>query len=161
ARTAGLPARVHIKVDSGLSRSAAVPEVWHSLCRRAAELLQSGLGRVVGGFTHFAGADDPVGESAVNEQLRNYHEAVEHARKHGLTVDVPHVANSPALLSRPDTHLDMVRAGVAIHGLSPFADRTAEELGLRPLMSLGTTVAHNKPADHGTWYSCGYYQLVQ
>lgn len=156
ARTAGLPARVHLKIDTGLSRNGAVPEVWDALCRRAAELQQSGLVRVVGVFTHFAVADDPVGESAVDEQLRNYHEAVETARKHGLTVDVRHVANSPALLSRPDTHLDMVRAGVAIYGLSPFADRTAEELGLRPVMSLGTTVAHNKPANEGTGVSYGY-----
>ena len=137
ARTADLPARVHLKIDTGLSRNGAVPEVWDALCRRAAELQQSGLVRVVGVFTHFAVADDPVGESAVDEQLRNYHEAVETARKHGLTVDVRHVANSPALLSRPDTHLDMVRAGVAIYGLSPFVDRAAEDLGLRPVMSLG------------------------
>src|SRR5699024_743683 len=122
----------------------------------AAELQHSGLRRVVVDFTHFVVADDPVGESAVDEQLRNYHEAVETARKHGLTVDVRHVANSPALLSRPDTHLDMVRAGVAIYGLSPFPDRNAEDLGLRPVMSFGTTVANNKPADVGTGVSYGY-----
>jgi len=156
ARAADLPARVHLKIDTGLSRNGAVPEVWDALCRRAAELQQAGLVRVVGVFTHFAVADDPVGESAVDEQLRSYHEAVEIARKHGLTVDVRHVANSPALLSRPDTHLDMVRAGVAIYGLSPFVDRAAEDLGLRPVMSFGTTVAHNKPANEGTGVSYGY-----
>lgn len=156
ARTADLPARVHLKIDTGLSRNGAVPEHWDALCRRAAELQQSGIVRVVGVFTHFAVADDPVGESVVDDQLRVYHEAVETARKHGLTVDVRHVANSPALLSRPDSHLDMVRAGVAIYGLSPFADRTAEDLGLRPVMSLGTTVAHNKPADEGTGVSYGF-----
>ncbi|GAA2028655.1 alanine racemase [Yaniella flava] len=156
ARATNLPARVHLKIDTGLSRNGAVPEAWDALCRRAAELQQSGLVRVVGVFTHFAVADDPVGEPAVDEQLRVYHEAVDTARKHGLTVDVRHVANSPALLSRPDTHLDMVRAGVAIYGLSPFADRTATDLGLRPVMSFGTTVAHNKPADEGTGVSYGY-----
>src|SRR5699024_11783976 len=51
---------------------------------------------------------------------------------------------------------DMVLARVAICGLSPFADRTAEELGLRPVMSLGTPVAHNKPANEGTGVSYGY-----
>lgn len=156
ARAADLPARIHLKIDTGLSRNGAAPEHWDALCRRASELQQSGLVRVVGVFTHFAVADDPVGESAVDDQLRVYHEAVETARKHGLTVDVRHVANSAALLSRPDTHLDMVRAGVAIYGLSPFADRSAEDLGLRPVMSFGTTVAHNKPADEGTGVSYGY-----
>lgn len=156
ARAADLPARIHLKVDTGLSRNGAVPEVWDDLCRRASELQQAGTVRVVGVFTHFAMADDPAGEAAVDEQLRAYHDAVDTARKHGLTVDVRHVANSPALLSRPDTHLDMVRAGVAIYGLSPFANRTPEDLGLRQVMSFGTTVAHNKPADEGTGVSYGY-----
>lgn len=161
ARATDLPARIHLKIDTGLSRNGAVPEEWDALCRRASELQQSGVVRVVGVFTHFAVADDPVGESDVDEQLRVYHEAVDTARKHGLTVDVRHVANSPALLSRPDTHLDMVRAGVAIYGLSPFPDRTAEDLGLRPVMSFGTTVAHNKPADKGTGVSYGYSYRVE
>lgn len=156
ARAADLPARIHLKVDTGLSRNGAVVGIWDALCRQAAELQQSGTVRVVGVFTHFAMADDPVGEPAVDEQLHAYHEAVDTARKHGLTVDVRHVANSPALLSRPDTHLDMVRAGVAIYGLSPFADRTAEDLGLKPVMSFQTTVANNKPVDAGTGISYGY-----
>src|SRR5690554_5500804 len=140
AQTADLPARVHLKIDTGLSRNGAVPGIWDELCKRAAELQQAGTLRVVGVFTHFANADEATGHADVDEQLRRYHLAVEIARKHGLTVDVRHVANSPALLSRPDTHLDMVRAGVAIYGLSPFEDRSAADLGLRPVMSFGTTV---------------------
>lgn len=156
ARAADLPARIHLKIDTGLSRNGAAPELWDGLCKRAAELQQLGIVRVVGVFTHFATADDPDGEAAVDEQLAAYHHAVDIARKHGLTVDVRHVANSPALLSRPDTHLDMVRAGVAIYGLSPFADRTPEDLGLRQVMSFGTTVAHNKPVKEGTGVSYGH-----
>src|SRR5699024_1292631 len=48
-----------------------------------------------------------------------------------------------------------------IYGLSPFPDRTAEDLGLRPVMSFGTTVAHNKPADEGTGVSYGYSYRVE
>lgn len=161
ARAADLPARIHLKIDTGLSRNGAAPGSWDELCKRAAELQQTGIVRVVGVFTHFATADEPAGEAAVDEQLTAYHQAVETARKHGLTVDVRHVANSPALLSRPDTHLDMVRAGVAIYGLSPFADRTPEDLGLRQVMSFETTVAHNKPADEGTGVSYGYAYRCQ
>lgn len=161
ARAADLPARVHLKIDTGLSRNGAPPAQWDALCKRAAELQQSGVVRVVGVFTHFAMADEPDGDPAVDEQLRVYHDAVDTARKHGLTVDVRHVANSPALLGRPDTHLDMVRAGVAIYGLSPFADRTAADLGLRPVMSFGTTVANNKPAAEGAGVSYGYAYRVE
>lgn len=161
ARAADLPARIHMKIDTGLSRNGAVPEVWDDLCKRAAELQQAGIVRVVGVFTHFATADDPDGEAAVDEQLAQYHQAVDVARKHGLTVDVRHVANSPALFSRPDTHLDMVRAGVAIYGLSPFANRTPEDLGLRQVMSFGTTVAQNKPVNEGTGVSYGHAYRCQ
>src|SRR5699024_7951960 len=76
-------------------------------------------------------------------------------------VDVRHVANSPALLPRPDTHLDMVRAGVAIYGLRPFAGRPAEDLSLRPVKSVGTTVARNKPAGEGPGDPYGYSYRVQ
>src|SRR5699024_6718771 len=73
ARTAGLPARVHLKIDTRISRNGAVPEVWDALCRRAAVDQRSGLDQVVGVFPSFAVAGDAVGESVVDEQLRNYH----------------------------------------------------------------------------------------
>lgn len=156
SRQAGVPARVHLKVDTGLGRNGAMPQQWEDLCKKAAQLQTSGDIRVVGVFTHFGVADDPTRESDVDAQLAAYDQAVEIARKHGLTVDIRHVANSPALLTRPDTHLDMVRAGVAMYGLSPFADRTPEDLNLKPVMSLRTLLANNKPADADQGISYGF-----
>src|SRR5699024_6356935 len=48
AIAADLPARIHLKIDTGLSRNGAVPECWDELCKRAAELQQAGTVRVVG-----------------------------------------------------------------------------------------------------------------
>src|SRR5699024_9166945 len=70
ARASDLPGRIHLKIDTALSRTGAVPEEWDALCRRAAHLQQSGVVRVVGVLPDVAGADDPVRESDVDAQLR-------------------------------------------------------------------------------------------
>ncbi|AXR73039.1 MULTISPECIES: alanine racemase [Auritidibacter] len=156
AEQMGTPAKIHLKIDTGLGRNGCVPEQWEDLVKTAARYQQQGLIRTVGVFSHLAVADEPEREEDVDEQLRVFHWAVERARTHGLTIDLRNIANSPAILSRPDTHLDLVRAGVAIYGLSPFADRCAEDLGLRPVMSLRTRVANNKPVPKGQGVSYGY-----
>ena len=56
----------------------------------------------------------------------------------GVDPEVRHLANTPATLSRPDTHFDLVRVGLGIYGLSPFEGQTSAELGLRPAMTLRT-----------------------
>jgi alanine racemase len=68
---------------------------------------------------------------------------------------VRHIANSAATLTAPGTHFDLVRPGLAIYGLSPAPEiGTPDELGLRPAMTLASTVAHTKrvPAGSGVSY---------
>ncbi|TFI15596.1 alanine racemase, partial [Micrococcus endophyticus] len=71
-----------------------------------------------------------------------------------------HLANTPATLSRPDTHLDMVRVGLGLYGLSPFEGVDATALGLRPAMSLGTTLANVKPVPAGQGVSYGFRHVA-
>ncbi|PZQ73244.1 MAG: alanine racemase, partial [Micrococcus luteus] len=61
---------------------------------------------------------------------------------------------------RPDTHLDMVRVGLGLYGLSPFADVTAAELGLRPAMSLVTVLANVKAVPAGQGVSYGFRHVT-
>jgi alanine racemase len=76
----------------------------------------------------------------------------------GADLEVRHLANTPGLLSRPDTHFDLVRAGLGIYGLSPFPGQLPQELGLRPAMTLRTRVASCKevPAGQGVSYGLNY-----
>lgn len=153
------PARVHLKVDTGLGRNGATMADWPDLVQRAAAFQNRGLISVEGIFTHLAVADEPD-RRETDEQLDVFREAMAVAEHHGIVPDLRHVANTPAALSRPDAHFDMVRVGVGIYGHSPFADRTGASLGLTPAMELRTTVANVKTVPAGQGISYGLTHRV-
>jgi alanine racemase len=80
------------------------------------------------------------------------------AEASGLRPEVRHLANSAATLTRPDTHFDLTRPGLAVYGLSPLRDAPPISLGLRPAMSLQAELALVKrvPAGHGVSYMHRY-----
>ncbi|MEU5467670.1 alanine racemase [Kocuria salsicia] len=163
ARRTGTTAVVHLKLDSGLGRNGATPEQWLELVARAARAQQEGLLTVEGVFTHLAVADDP-GRPETQEQLDALNEAVRTARGAGLAPSLVHAANTPGLLSAeqladPDSMLrDAVRVGLGLYGLSPFEDRTPQDFGLIPAMTLRARVANVKavPRDSGVSYGLSY-----
>lgn len=166
ARHTGRPAVVHLKVDSGLGRNGATPEQWPRLVERAARARREGLLAVEGIFTHLAVADEP-GRPETGEQLEVLDRAVRVAREAGLAPAMVHAANTPGLLSAaqladPDAMLlDAVRVGLGLYGLSPFADRTAQELGLVPAMTLRARVANVKAVPGGSGVSYGLTYRTQ
>ncbi len=84
---------------------------------------------------------------------------VAYAEKEGVEPEVRHLANSPATLTLPETHFDLVRTGIAMYGISPAPELgTPAELGLRPVMTLAAAVALVKdvPAGHGVSYGHHY-----
>ncbi|WP_270258723.1 alanine racemase [Kocuria marina] len=164
ARATGTPATVHLKLDSGLGRNGATVEEWPGLVERVVAAQNAGLLRVEGIFTHLAVADEPQREAETVAQLHALSDAVRIARDAGLDPTLIHAANTPGLLGAqdmadPDLVLrDAVRVGLGLYGLSPFADRTPEDFGLRPAMTLRTRVANVKavPAGHGVSYGFAY-----
>lgn len=158
ARATGRPARVHVKADTGLGRGGVMPADWRDAVDHALALEAQGVLSVVGLWTHFAYADAP-GHPTITAQLDVFSEAVAIAQKAGLEPEVCHAANSAATLTLPSAHFDMVRPGLAVYGLSPIPDvASADELGLRPAMSLSATVALVKgaPPGHGVSYGHAY-----
>jgi alanine racemase len=155
AREQERPARVHLKVDTGLGRNGATIEVWDRLVGEAVEYQDQGLLRVVGIFSHLAVADEPE-RPETDDQLAAFREVLAIAEDAGVDPEVRHLANTPATLSRPDTHFDLVRAGLGIYGLSPFEGQTSAELGLRPAMTLRTVVSHCKDVHSGQGVSYGF-----
>ncbi|GAA3672300.1 alanine racemase [Arthrobacter ginkgonis] len=157
ARTAAQPARIHLKIDTGLGRNGCTPDGWPDLLAAAAAYQEEGVLRVVGVFSHLAVADEPE-RPETDEQLTAFRTAVALAEEAGFGLEVRHTANTPAILSRPDTHFDMVRLGLGMYGLSPFADQTSADLGLRPAMRLVARVANAKrvPAGQGISYGLTY-----
>ncbi|KAA9395156.1 alanine racemase [Kocuria coralli] len=163
ARALGRTARVHLKVDTGLGRNGFTMQRWPAAVRAAASAQEAGTIAVVGIMTHLGAADEPQAPEN-EEQLAVFQRAVELAQEAGLSPSVCHVANTPgtfdaADMAEPRRMLrDMVRVGIGIYGISPFADRSAADLGLIPAMTLRTTVTNVKevPAGQGVSYGFRY-----
>ena len=156
AAATGLPARVHLKIDTGLSRGGATAADWPQLCARAQQAEAEGVITVVGVWSHFAYADAP-GHATITAQLAEFEEALAVAAAAGLTPEVRHIANSAATLTLPAAHFDLVRPGIAVYGISPGPEVGTEvELGLRPVMTMAARLVQVKRVDAGRGVSYGH-----
>jgi alanine racemase len=127
ARGLGAPADVHLKIDSGMGRSGVPPH--RALAMAEAIRAAEGL-RLAGIYTHFATADD-ADPNYMREQLRQFRSAAEAVP--GRDELLLHAANSAAAIGAADSHLDMVRCGLAVYGYQP-AEQAAQPLALRPAL---------------------------
>ena len=155
ARSTGTTARVQLKVDTGLSRGGATVGDWPELCAAAAKAEASGEVRTTGLWSHFAFADGGADHPVNGRQAAVFAEALKVAARAGLRPEVRHLANSAATLTAPATHYDLVRPGIAVYGLSPVPQLgSSRDFGLRPAMTLASTVALAKrvPAGSGVSY---------
>lgn len=156
ARTAARSARVHLKVDTGLSRGGCPRELWPELVAAAAGFEAEGVLQVVGIWSHFACSDEPA-HPANDAQQTAFEEALRGAADAGLHPEVRHLANSAAALLRPASRYDLVRLGIAAYGLSPAPDVvTSTELGLTPAMSLRAQALLTKEIAPGDGVSYGH-----
>ncbi|MFI9203601.1 alanine racemase [Streptomyces sp. NPDC053048] len=153
-RAAGRPARVQLKIDTGLGRNGCQPADWEKLVAAACNAERDGLIKVTGVWSHLACADEP-GHPSIRAQIDVFKDAVSYAERQGLTPEVRHLANSPATLTLPETHFDLVRTGLAIYGISPSPEiGLPEDFGLKPVMTLTASLASVKrvPGGHGVSY---------
>jgi alanine racemase len=126
---------IWLKLDTGMSRLGFAPQDAAAAAARLRALPQLGDLRVM---THFACADEP-GSPLTDRQRQRFDAALAEIARTGSR-PMAGLANSAAILDRPDTHGDWVRAGIALYGSSPFGGRSAASLGLEPVMTLGTRV---------------------
>lgn len=156
ARRAGSPARVHLKVDTGLARGGATAADWPELVEAARRSAHDGEVEVIGIWSHFAYADDP-GNPTITAQMREFEDAVAVAGAAGLRVPFRHLANSAATLTLPTAHYDMVRPGLSVYGLSPVPQVGGPaDFGLRPAMSIRGRLSLVKAVAGGQGVSYGH-----
>ncbi|MFI9826821.1 alanine racemase [Streptomyces sp. NPDC051913] len=159
ARAAGRTARVQLKGDTGLGRNGCQPGAdWAELVGHAVRAEAEGVVRITGLWSHFACADEP-GHPSIAAQLTVFREMLAYAEQAGVRPEVRHIANSPATLTLPEAHFDLVRTGVAVYGISPSPELgSSADLGLRPVMTLSAAVALVKrvPGGHGVSYGHHY-----
>lgn len=131
-----VPARLHLKIDTGLHRNGASPEDWPALVTAAVEAQGAERAVIVGVWSHLADASPEADAAALDE----FRQAVEVARALGAAPELLHIAASSAGIRMPEARLDLVRFGIAAYGISPFDDRSGRDLGLRPVMAIRAPV---------------------
>ena len=155
AAACGGTLRVHIKVDTGMSRLGFLVRGSHfdgGVASIAAACALPGLDPE-GIFTHFAVSDEDgeEDEAYTREQFGLFTAVIDALAQRGRTFAIRHCANSGALARYPEMYLDMVRPGIALYG----AGADAQRLDLRPVMSLKTCVSTIKVFDPDTTVSYG------
>jgi alanine racemase len=153
AGLAGQPARLHLKVDTGMSRGGATMRDWPELLGAALAERAAGRCEIVGVWSHLACADIP-GHPSVDSQLEAFLSALDQAGRLGVKPQVRHLANTPALLTRPDTWFDLVRPGGGVTGLCTLPGGPPG--WLRPAMTVRTRVVQLKKVLAGTGVSYGH-----
>lgn len=123
--------RLWLKVDTGMNRLGFRPEHFRAAWGRLMQLAPAPLELRV--LTHLSGADEEDGQVT----------AAQLARLRPLVAGLPaelSIANSAAILAQPATHAQWVRPGLALYGISPFPQRRGSDFGLKPAMTLESTV---------------------
>ena len=150
AVTPGRPARIHLKVDTGLGRSGADPREWEALFQAAKSAQDSGVVVVVGLFTHLSGTSP---EADANQGLV-YEEALAVLDSVGLQPEIRHVASSIGTSDSPALAHDMVRVGAAAYGV-PVTPRY-HEVGLIPAMRVSGQLILVKRVHEGLGVGYGH-----
>jgi alanine racemase len=155
AREQGQVARVHLKIDTGLSRNGCYVDDWPDLVRAVAT---DDAVETIGIWSHFAYADAP-GHPTIGHQLDTFRAALDVARSLGVRPQLRHIANSAATLTLPEAHFDLVRPGVAVYGLSPVPQEG--DFGLVPAMTLRASLASVKRVRSGEGVSYGHVYTTE
>lgn len=156
AGAAGKRAKIHLKVDTGMSRLGVLDHDPERAAADIAELCALPHLEPEGILTHFANADGD--EDYTMLQFTRFLDVLDELKqKYGRTFEIRHCAASAAVLNYPCTHLDMVRPGIALYGHYP--DPSCEGLdgpGLKSVMSLYSRVAavRDFPPDTPVGYGC-------
>jgi alanine racemase len=160
----GKKIKIHIKVDSGMGRlgllleepaGKAPPNIPAAGTIGDVEVISRLANLEVDGiFSHFA-TSDSADKSYANRQLERFMEFLNQIDQANLKPPLAHAANSAAVIDLPDSHLDMVRPGIATYGLYPSDEVNQSNIKLKPVMTLKSSIIHLKKVPAGFHISYG------
>ena len=148
--------KMHLKIDTGMGRLGLFhhPDLGRSAVEEAAAIAGLPYLLVEGVYTHFA-ASDTSDKTYAELQFNRFRNLLDSLEKRGVSLGIRHAANSGAIIDMPQTHLDMVRAGIAMYGLNPSMEVNLSKVKLLPAMSVKAVVAHVKSVPKGARISYG------
>lgn len=153
ARRLGKNVKVHVKVDTGMTRVGIRPD--ESGLAFVNKVLHAEGVELEGMFTHFARADERDKASAMEQlaRIRTFMELVE--TKLGYRIPVKHCANSASLIEIREADMDVVRAGITLYGLWPSSEVSRDIVHLQPALSLKSHIIYIKEVEAGVPVSYG------
>lgn len=150
------PVKVHIKLDTGMSRigfpihdgdnSDVIEEI---LAISRMPMLE-----IEGIFSHFATSDE-ANEDYTRLQFKRFMSVCDELAERGLTIPIKHICNSAGIMMYPEYHLDMVRPGVILYGMYPSDEVDKTKLDLKYVMSLKSIITYVKEIEPGRGVSYG------
>jgi alanine racemase len=156
--------KVHVKIDTGMGRLGILvgPSIEYRNGNSQQEYVIKEVESIVrlpglepeGIFTHFSMADS-LDKAFSKRQFEIFMEFINSLMSQGIEFGVKHAANSAGIIDMPETHLDMVRAGISMYGLYPSDEVNKDKVALLPAMSLKTTIIHIKKVPPGFKVSYG------
>ena len=156
ARLLGKKAKIHLKINTGMNRLGVEPSEALSI---AAEIYSLGHIEFEGVFSHLATSDSPACPHA-HEQINVFTALMESFQAAGLKLPLRHLANSAGLIAWPQSHFDMVRAGIALYGLWPSLEME-QKITLVPALSLKARIVQLRQVPIGTPLSYGASYVTQ
>lgn len=152
AVSAGKTVKVHIKLDTGMSRIGFLTEDVNTPDEILKVASLPGV-RVEGMFSHLAVADED--DDYTRMQFERFMTVAKKLEEKGLKIPVKHICNSAGMIKFPEMHLDMVRAGIVLYGIYPSSDFDKSLIYLKPAMTFKSKVSHIKVLDKGATLSYG------
>jgi alanine racemase len=157
-------ASFHLKIDTGMNRLGIATSDVDCFARQLAKCKHL---KLTGIFSHFASSEvftDTVVGRQTREQEERFYAALDRLRALGIDPGVVHLANSAAIVARPETWADMVRPGAILYGYHPGYDPAEKReeaearLPLKPVMSLRSKIisVRNVPAGAAVGYDATF-----
>lgn len=152
AQKVGKPARIHIKLDTGMGRigftadDSSVHDILHIAGLQGLD--------IKGIFSHLATADSKD-KSYAKQQIDAFKRYTDRLKQEGLSIPIRHLANSAAIMDLPEAQFEMVRSGIITYGLYPSDEVQKERLSLVPAMRLISRISFLKSIPAGSSVSYG------
>ncbi|EOC99532.1 alanine racemase [Caldisalinibacter kiritimatiensis] len=158
AHKVGKVGKIHVKIDTGMSRLGFVPN--KSSVEDIVKIAKLSGIKIEGIFSHFAKADERD-KSATNEQYKKFKWIIQELESKNINIPIKHISNSAAIIDLPQYNLDMVRAGIMLYGLYPSNEVNKKAVRLKPAMTLKAKISHIKEVEKGTGISYGHVYITE
>lgn len=150
------PVKVHIKLDTGMSRLGYVVTDGDNsdIIDEIKRISKLPMLEIEGIFSHFATSDE-ANRSYTRLQFKRFMSVCDEVAAEGVNIPIRHICNSAGIMMYPEYHLDMVRPGIILYGMYPSDEVDKSRLELKYVMSLKSTVTYVKEIEPGRGVSYG------